>query len=156
MIRDFHALSGLLYVADRQFETLALASSQHAASAENDIVHSNHKISEINGDTVAALLLKLFGDRDAHNLFDVDISDFVQEVVSFGYTDLRTLSADIEAGIEAALEEEAENPPTALPDEADDGRFTRIGIARVSLQHGNREYYRTMLAKWQSEFEAEE
>ncbi|MGY5046887.1 GTP pyrophosphokinase [Streptomyces sp. 900105755] len=154
MLRDFHALSGLLYVADRQFENLALASSQYAASAENDIVHAGQSISEINADTVAALLLKLFGDREAND--EYTISDFVQEVISFGYTDLGVLSADIEAGLESALEEELEEPPVAEPGETDDGLFSRVGIARISLRYSRPEYYELELGKWRSEKGADE
>ncbi|MFE1858448.1 GTP pyrophosphokinase [Streptomyces anandii] len=154
MLRDFHALSGLLYVADRQFETLARASSQYAANAENDIVHAGQSVSEINADTVAALLLKLFGDREASD--EYSISDFVQEVISFGYTDLRALSADIEAGLEAALEEELEEPPVAQPGETDDGLFSRVGIARTSLKHSQPGYHKKLRRKWNSRLKFEE
>ena len=146
VIRDFHAMSGLLYVADRQFETLARASSQYAASAENDIVHSGQAVSEINADTVAALLLKLFRDREASDAYD--ISDFVHEVISFGYRDLGILSADIEAGLAAALEDELEDPPIAQPGETDDGLYSRVGLARMSLKHSKPEYYEMMRDKW--------
>ena len=146
VIRDFHAMSGLLYVADRQFETLARASSQYAASAENDIVHSGQAVSENNADTVAALLLKLFRDREASDAYD--ISDFVHEVISFGYRDLGILSADIEAGLAAALEDELEDPPIAQPGETDDGLYSRVGLARMSLKHSKPEYYEMMRDKW--------
>ncbi|WP_159038915.1 MULTISPECIES: hypothetical protein [unclassified Streptomyces] len=141
-------MSGLLYVADRQFETLARASSQYAASAENDIVHSGQTVSEINADTVAALLMKLFGDREESDAYD--ISDFVQEVVSFGYADLGTLSADIEAGLAAALEDESEDPPIAQPGETDNGLYSRVGLARTSLKLSKPEYYQLLRDKWDS------
>lgn len=147
--RDFHALSGLLFVADRQFEALAAAAVRSAANAENDIVHSGVNVSEVNADTVSALLLKLFGDRDVGSVFD--ISDLVQEVRSFGYTDLRELAHDIEKGVPAALEEEAAFPPHALPGEEDDGRFSRVGMVRTSLVHVNPEYRTLVQDKWTEE-----
>ncbi|MET8439149.1 hypothetical protein ABZV61_42190 [Streptomyces sp900116325] len=149
MIRDFHALSGLLYVADRQFENLARFSSQYAASAEHDIVHSGVLMFEINADTIAALLLKLFEDREAGSMLDV--SELAQEVRSMGYSDLKTLSADILAGLDAARNEEETDPPEALPGQVDDGRFSRVGIARTSLKHVNPEYSQMMVEKWNSE-----
>lgn len=40
LIKDFHALSALLYVGDRQFESLFTASSRSAAAAEDRILRS--------------------------------------------------------------------------------------------------------------------
>ncbi|MEU1556751.1 hypothetical protein ABZ517_29190 [Streptomyces scabiei] len=141
MVRDFHALSGLLFVADRQFENLVRTSSQSAANAERSIVHSGVTVSEINADTVAALLLKMFEDRDAGDR--VDISELVQQVRNSGYSDLEVLGADIQAGLEDALQEEIEHPPVALHGQNDDGRFSRVGIARTSLKKINPKYYKT-------------
>ncbi|WP_189953780.1 GTP pyrophosphokinase [Streptomyces roseolus] len=145
--RDFHALSGLLFVADRQFELLADTALRSAANAENEIVHSGAEVSDINGDTLTALLLKLFSDRDPSSAFDV--SDLVQDARNFGYTDLRDLSRDIEAGLPAALQDEIDDPPHAIfPDDKDDGRYNRVGIARTCLTHAKPEFLTMMRKKW--------
>ncbi|WSB48659.1 hypothetical protein OHA00_15545 [Streptomyces cellulosae] len=145
MLKDFHALSGLLYVADRQFETLARASANYAARAERDIVHSGVSVTDLNADTVAALLLKLFPDRQGD--YDMKhVSDFVSEVRSVGYDDLESLQRDIEAGLQEALNDEMRDPPSVfvrrggLITDIQEARYARIGMARNCLKFSNPKY----------------
>ena len=91
LLRDFATLSGLLFVADRQFESLYKASSMSAAHAEKEILRSEEvPSSEINADTVHALLLREYPDRKQSS--DASVSIFTSELREVGFRDIQSVA----------------------------------------------------------------
>ncbi|MFD8890840.1 GTP pyrophosphokinase family protein [Streptomyces sp. NPDC059566] len=135
LVRDFHALSGLLYVADRQFETLNRDAAHSAARAEKEVLKSaDIQDSAINSDTVRALLQRQYPDRKHAN--EETVSEFISELPWIDLSDLRDLAKILRDNHRAALEYEKQYPPGL------DGRgsFADIGLARAALAIYSPEY----------------
>lgn len=131
LIKDFYALSGLLYVGDRQFESLFKASSLSAASAEDRILRSSEiDESEVNADTVQALLARIFPDRGGSTAEGV--SDFVFELRENGYNDLAGVGRILENNRRAAVRSEKDSF-IVDGDTGERGKFNRVGIARAAF-----------------------
>lgn len=132
--RDFSALSGLFYVADRQFQqfysqsidsqdsSLALQSQGTAAAAGE---------ADIDRDSVSGLLSRLYPDREQASA--VEVSELVQEVR--GYTHFRKIS-ELESVLVShgadAIQSEFSSPPTDVVT-GEPTRFSTLGIARETL-----------------------
>ncbi|MFD8255420.1 GTP pyrophosphokinase [Streptomyces werraensis] len=151
LVKDFHALSGLLYVADRQFESLYMESSRSAADAVEKVLHSSElQESEVNADTVAALLEKVFTDRRPASL--ESISEFTSELRSVGYFDLAAVERILRDNLQVAIMEERRDPPQTEEDEGErlrDTTYNRVGLARTAFDIHSAEFkkYRMGLAR---------
>ncbi|MEU1577381.1 hypothetical protein ABZ519_40765 [Streptomyces collinus] len=100
LVKDFHALSGLLYVGDRQFEALFNASSRSAATAEDRVLRSSEiQESEVNSDTIHALLARVFPDR--HVGTAEAVSAFTSELHDMGYGNLAEVGEILEGNRKA-------------------------------------------------------
>ncbi|WP_440558009.1 GTP pyrophosphokinase [Streptomyces sp. SCPE 10] len=126
LVRDFHALSGLLYVADRQFQNLNRGAVHSAIQAEQDIIKSREILSSaINTDTVAALFRRQYPDRDRAS--EKLIAEFISELSLINLNDLRDLARILQENHGAVLKYEKKYPP------AGSSRFGDVGLARNAL-----------------------
>lgn len=131
--RDFYALSGLFYVADKHFEMFFGRSEASRQQAEKDL-RVAHSDPEANLDTVAALLEEVFPDREEPRR-DV-ISEFVEEVAGFGYDRIRKLETQLRRGEKGVAPYEHERPPFGEPGR----RYSRVGAARHALAVADHAY----------------
>jgi ppGpp synthetase/RelA/SpoT-type nucleotidyltranferase len=153
--RDFFALSGLFYVADKHFELFfseAIAAEQNALSKAS----AGEKIDDdINLETVQALLVELYPDRERADR--QSISSFVEEAAAAGYKTIGQLRSDLTRTADVALYYEANYPPgRSVSDKpkkevkyipgkkpkrgSEDQQYQDIGMARVSLGIVNPNY----------------
>lgn len=132
--RDFHALAGLFYVADKHFELFFRDSEGSKAAAVDAVVHAdkeNRQPLPIDRDTMLALLSVNYPDREAPELESA--SEFAQEVTTAGYTSVDEVKDDLDAAAVAALAYERDRPPRG-------GRFAPVGLARQALSIANHKY----------------
>ncbi|MFE9046684.1 GTP pyrophosphokinase [Streptomyces rubiginosohelvolus] len=105
LIKDFHALSALLYVGDRQFEGFYTSSSRSAAAAEEAVLRSSEiQATEVNADTIQALLERMFPERRPASA--ESIADLISELREFGYNDLTEIDQIVQANKDAAIQKE--------------------------------------------------
>ena len=128
--RDFFALSGLFYVADKHFELFL----NEAISSEREVIsqaNSGELIDDdINLETVQALFAELYPKRRKPGRSD--ISQFVEEAASAGYTKLSELRKDLSRANDAAVRYEKNHPPGGVR-AGEKPIFTQVGIARQAL-----------------------
>ncbi|MEV7507614.1 hypothetical protein AB0O57_06600 [Streptomyces sp. NPDC091201] len=140
LVKDFAALSGLLYVADRQFENLFNASSMSAAQAQMEIVGSpTIPPSEINADTVHALLSREYSDRDRGN--STRTSVLTSEILDAGFRDIEEV-AHLLRGVKGVAQdiELAEEMPG----------YDAFSFARFSLTLADERFRENFLKKTKS------
>lgn len=125
--RDFHALSGLFHVADRQFELLASGALRVEQQAVEDLANVNAPDPELNLDSAIALLKKLYPNRKTSSRDNV--SELVEEVSLFGYTSIGALRDALQSAGEMAIAHEKDHPPNSRRGQ----RFNNVGIARTAL-----------------------
>ncbi|WP_175714917.1 GTP pyrophosphokinase [Burkholderia ambifaria] len=136
--RDFHALSGLFYVADTHFEMFSKQVKEFRRKLSESNIEDSEKPIPINRDLMQSYLLKTFPDREAS---DIDsIEDFLAELSIAGYRSMQEVDQDIRRGLPALEMAESENPPY---DEENDEqtRFTSIGAARGALDLANEDFH---------------
>lgn len=132
--KDFHALSGLFYVADRHFQMFFLESvrSQEDSSAR---VRADELALPLNRDTLIAFMRSEF--RDRKHLEAESASELLEEIVALGYASLDDLAYDLRRALRAATAYEQDHPPARDEDDEDDDdeppRFADVGIVRTAL-----------------------
>lgn len=125
--KDFHALSGLFYVADSHFELFFRSSSRSRKQAERRIEQgSDLSKEEINLDTLTAFLRKKYRQREQSNT--AAISELLQEIVGVGYVSLAELEKDLDNTKKAFDYYESKYPPVTKNME-----FADVGVVRISL-----------------------
>ncbi|WP_406304474.1 hypothetical protein OHA61_22040 [Streptomyces sp. NBC_00885] len=128
LVKDFHALSGLLYVGDRHFEALFKSSSRSAATAVEKVLRSPEvQESEVNSDTVQALLERVFPDRRPAS--SVAVSEFTSELREAGFLDLAEVGRILLGDREKAIASE-ERRNSKVKDGETRFNFNRVGLAR--------------------------
>jgi len=135
--RDFHALSGLFYVADRHFELFfreAESSEQQALS----VIRSTETIGDapVNLDTVHAMLKRLYPDRTRAKRGQVSV--FLEGIAAAGYGELKKLENALVQGQSAAERYEADWPPELIAGK----KYSDVGFARMALAIADAEYAR--------------
>lgn len=137
--KDFHALAGLFYVADKHFELFFHETEESKAAAVNAAAHA-HKAegqsTPINRDTLLALLSVVYPDREAPELEEA--SELAQEVALAKYETVEQVEADLKAAAQAALAYEKDHPPFVNDDET--GPFAAVGLARQALAIANKKF----------------
>jgi putative GTP pyrophosphokinase len=123
--RDFHALSGLFYVADKHFEMFFR--SRQASVQEVKILSDSDLflVQEINFDTLSEYLVKKYSDRDAAST--TQISKLVASLRDRG---LRTLG-DLDALLDKKTSYLAQREKEGFPKKRT--RFNRVGAIRISF-----------------------
>lgn len=138
--RDFHALSGLFYVADTHFEMFVDASHQSQLNKEKEVENmlstgSNQIDTEkIDFDTLKSYLTLKFKDRNTRSVNSKQISSLLDELLENGYTTLSKLDDAINRTSEAFELYEAKYPPNS------NGKFLSVGVVRISLSILNKDY----------------
>jgi putative GTP pyrophosphokinase len=127
--KDFHALSGLFYVADKHFEIFAASSKRSQEQAEVELDSGSVEDVEINLDTMEAFLARKYSDREQSGR--AAIADLIGYTARCGYKRLGELEKDLDKVEDKFLEHERNNPPS---DARQPGRFATVGVVRVSLR----------------------
>jgi putative GTP pyrophosphokinase len=131
--KDFHALSGLFYLADSHFELFFRSSQEARKRAEQRIEEGSdlHR-EEINLDTLTAFLRQKYPKRK--NAEASAISELVEEILATGYTSLAEVDSDLAKA--AKVFEYYENH--FLPWSA--RSYSDAGVVRASLSLVNDRY----------------
>lgn len=115
--KDFHALSGLFYLADTHFELFYKAGIDSKKNAQASLTtkqaSDTYESDQLNFDTLNAFLAQKFQDRikGPASLFSQGTSELVSELTMSGYTNISKLEEAIDYGWAAYLQFEKENPP---------------------------------------------
>jgi len=140
--RDFYALSGLFYVADKHFEMFYRSSrisrEQMSEFFEGASVQEKAQ-QEINLDSLKAYLHKKLSARrhaDADSL-----SYLVDELLTIGYRTIGEIDQMLDRTVNAFARCEARNSPFIA-----DGQFSDVGVVRVSASLNDEKYHRMIYA----------
>jgi hypothetical protein len=127
--RDFQALSGLFYVADRHFE-LFFSKALAVRAEADELINEHREDVSLSLDSLAAFLETRFPTRDRGTR--QDIGELTDELLAFGYDTFSKLEKLLSEGKTPFLTEEKEM-----------GRgewFSDVGVLRRSLALINPEY----------------
>ncbi len=131
--RDFHALAGLFYVADKHFELFFRACTEACEDAIETIASGEGLDGiKVDRDTVSAVLISHYRDREPPA--PATASEFAEEISAVGYATVARLEADLRAFTPLALAYEKEHPPTRSK------RYTAVDLARRALAMGNPQF----------------
>lgn len=140
--RDFSALSGLFYIADRHFESFFKASIDSRNEAIENAEIGTVKGLSINRDSMGAYLRKKYPDREHAD--DEGVSDLVEQISRISaYRTIGDLETVIDGVAERVLKSEKENPPFS-EDAEELVRYNDVGIVRTSLMLAD-EAFRTLV-----------
>ena len=126
--RDFFALSGLFYVADRHFEMFFRAREK---SRERTAERKPRGSDEINLDSLVAYMRDRFPDREQPD-DSADISLLVTELAKGGILILGQIDELVSKHWDAFIEGEKQNPPVD-PESSEKGLFAAEGVVRGLL-----------------------
>lgn len=126
--RDFYALSGLFYVADKHFEMFYKSRESKIEQLDKSIVQDKNYNQSINIDTLAAYLQTKMPDREHSGRSK--LSEIVNELIESGYTNLDQLDEELNKSERAFLLYEVDNPPLSKPGR----KFIDVGVVRISLE----------------------
>jgi len=127
--KDFFALSGLFYVADRHFEIFANERAKALTAIEKKMTAPVPDLAvEINLDSLAAYLRSKFKDRK-HIRDDKALSELVQQLRNGDLTTIKQLDDVVDAGWSAFLRSETEDPPKRSDNKPT--VYTDIGTVRT-------------------------
>jgi putative GTP pyrophosphokinase len=138
--RDFYALSGLFYVADKHFEMFYGSRKQSQKKMTEFFEAASPEAiaqQEINLDSLSAYLHNKFPDRKHAD--SVRVSQAVSELTKTGYKTIGEVDEIVETASNAFRRFEEENSP--LPS----GKFADVGVVRVSAAIVNENYVRWSL-----------
>jgi putative GTP pyrophosphokinase len=128
--RDFYALSGLFYVADKHFELFYDQALVSARSAITRAAEGSLDEDDVDLETVQALLRQLYPARKKAS--PTAISDFVEEIARLGYTSIRELRETLQRFEEATRKDDARR--------GSNNKYNELGMARVSLYKADSAY----------------
>jgi len=133
--RDFHALSGLFYVADRHFE-LFFEKAERSEHSALSVIRSTKTVGDapMNLDTVHAMLKRLYPERTRATRGEVSV--FLEQVASAGYSELKKLENALVKEQSAAERYEADWPPDLMAGK----KYSDVGFARMALAIFDLEY----------------
>jgi Uncharacterized protein conserved in bacteria len=131
--KDFHALSGLFYVADKHFELFHNNRINEIKEIRNSLSSNQKENQEINIDTLAAFLELKFPDREKSNtkLY----SELVDELYQYGYKTTFDLEQIIDTAYNAFLEYEKDEPPYNFE------KYSNVGAIRGILDIVDIDYF---------------
>ncbi|MFT7711179.1 GTP pyrophosphokinase [Clavibacter tessellarius] len=132
LLRDFNALSGLFYVADRHFQHFATTSlTAEQESVKLQITNSDDaNTATIDRASVTGLFQRVYKDREQAD--PASISQFVEETKVLKFDNIGALAAVLEEYREAALEAEEASPPFN-PESGERDMYMDVGLARATL-----------------------
>lgn len=124
--RDFHALSGLFYVADQHFELFTKHAQDAQASATEAIEANEANELDVNLESTTALLRQIYPDRERAPR--KTIADLVEELSLLGYDKIGPLALILMSQRANVIEFEKTHPPAS-----GSSRYFDVGLARNSL-----------------------
>jgi len=133
--RDFSALSGLFYVADKHFELFFSRSGLVETDTERQLDLSGAGELALNLETLVAFLRKRYADREHAERSAV--AELLSELLESGYADLAMLERDLEGIAESFEAYEATQPPTDDRPPYGPTRYSDVGAVRRSLTLSN-------------------
>jgi putative GTP pyrophosphokinase len=134
--RDFYALSGLFYVADRHFEMFFDARKTTIAEITSTLgQRSPAWDQELNLDSLRAYLKLSFPDRT--QAVGPNASSLVEELRQTGHKSVKDVKVMVDENLKWFIEYEKNNPPSSPPNgqPRKGARFTAEGVVRVILTH---------------------
>lgn len=140
--KDFYALSGLFYVADKHFEVFYRASieSKREAAATVKMTGIEMLLPErLNADTLAAYLTSTFPERRSGG--PEGVSELLADLLRWGARTVGDVDSVIQATERAFAAYEAENPPS------EGTEFLDIGVVRISFHLFDSDNYRISYEK---------
>jgi ppGpp synthetase/RelA/SpoT-type nucleotidyltranferase len=125
--RDFYALSGLFYVADKHFEVFYRAS--YESRRETVAAFESESLEQLstellNVDTLAGYLRAKFADRNRTD--PSAISELLNDLLGWGARTIGDVDRVLEATNRAFTEYEKDHPPQSR-------RFSDVGVVRISF-----------------------
>ena len=133
--RDFYALSGLVYVADKHFEMFFRSRNESREQLAEAFADAKPPLDqEINLDNLAAYLASKFPDRKHSN--PKELSELISELSEAGVEKISEIDRNLDFAAKAYSVYEAENPP-----HAETGRkYSDIGVVRGVFDLINSEF----------------
>lgn len=129
--KDFYALSGLFYVADRHFEMFYSQSNESRREMKelfHDAVSNDQKEKqELNLDTLSAYLATKFPDRQQSP--SKDVSSLLSSLLKSGYTTIGEIDALVDRGAQAFRLYEQDKALSITG-----SQFASVGVVRVTMQ----------------------
>lgn len=135
--RDFHALSGLFYVADKHFEMFFSRALDVQHGVTHGISAGTSQPVELNLDTLAALLRTRFEDRG--EAAREDVAYLLEDLLDLGYRTSSEVDRLVEETADAFVE--AERALRSVP------YFGPVGVVRRSLRIKHPEYEERLKAR---------
>lgn len=135
--RDFYALSGLFYVADKHFEMFYGDATSSAQQVISRAVSGSIDEDEVNLETVQALFQRIYPDR--RRAPATAVSEFVEEIVPLGYTSIRELRRTLEGVDEDVRRDDARRSEKL--------KYFDVGMARIGLTKADAVYASLMNKK---------
>lgn len=120
--RDFYALSGLFYVADKHFEVFFDQTARVQEHADESL-RSAEPV-ELNVDSLGVFLARRFPDRE--HVGRTGVAEVLEELLEFGVT----TTAKLEAMLDSVWSEVLQDEKTG---ELPDVRFADVGFVRSAL-----------------------
>jgi ppGpp synthetase/RelA/SpoT-type nucleotidyltranferase len=125
--RDFHALSGLFYVADKHFELFFDRAIAVQHEVDQTLQASNLGV-PVSLDSLAAYLERRYPERKRSDR--ADYAELAEELLMFGFESLRDVEQMLDRTAAEFASQEERNP----------GYYTGCGVVRISLGSVNPEY----------------
>ncbi|MCJ7445887.1 MAG: hypothetical protein MUO26_15430 [Methanotrichaceae archaeon] len=122
--RDFYALSGLFYVADKHFEMFFKSREEVTRQLEASEIKPEE---EINLDNLIVYLKKRFPDRK-HSSLD-EVSGLINQLADSGYRFIKNIEHVLDVSRDAFAAYEKDFPPMGEAGR----RYADIGVIRTSL-----------------------
>lgn len=132
--RDFHALSGLFYVADQHFEMFSREVYELQREIQSGFPDVTDSDIELSRDVLTRLLQKRYPDREHSD--DITVSEVAEELLAQGYNTLAKVESLIDRTEDAVLRFEEEN----RPGRTGELRYADVGMLRIALNLDDRTY----------------
>lgn len=128
--RDFYALSGLFYVADRHFEMFFKAKQATIAEVTEAFERPTPaRVQELNLDSLTAYLQSRFADRKQYQ--GPSNSELLKELRGAGLTSMNEVQKMVDRNFKWFLRREREIPPG--PKSNKRAKFAAVGVVRIIL-----------------------
>jgi Uncharacterized protein conserved in bacteria len=142
--RDFNALSGLFYVADKHFETFFRSRAAKLKRIDRAFKDAKPPLHEsLNLDNLTAFLHDRYPDRSHSD--SGNVSALLAEIRDLGFNDLASLAKALDAKKHEFAVYEEQRIARSKPDDPNGGRFLDVGVVRVSLKPGHMDRTRASL-----------
>ena len=149
LLRDFHALSGLFYVADTHFEMFFNATKESRAKMADlfSKMEPNKIDEEINLDSLQAYLAMKLADRDQSSTPD-DVSSLVSELRAAGYETIAEVDEIYEQVRGLVFEDEQRSVAELGELNEKKHYYWAVGMIRTAFLIASEKYCQTIVNSW--------